>query len=143
YFNVYGPGEAHKGKFASMVYQLAQQMKAGKRPRVFTAGEQKRDFVSVEDVIQANLLAMKVDHPPLAANFNVGSGAAHSFNQVIAALNTTLGTNLYPEYFPNPYSFTQDHTEADLAETRKVLGYNPKYSTIAAGVAAFRESGAL
>jgi ADP-L-glycero-D-manno-heptose 6-epimerase len=143
YFNVYGPGEAHKGKFASMVYQLAQQMKAGKRPRVFTAGEQKRDFVSIEDVIQANLLAMEVDHPPLAAVFNVGCGRAHSFNQVIAGLNAALGTKLEPEYFPNPYNFTQDHTEADVSESAKVLGYKPRYDDVAAGIRAYKESGAL
>src|SRR6185312_10814803 len=60
YFNVYGPGEAHKGKFASMIWQLSLQMRAGKRPRVFSAGDQKRDFVSIEDVVDANLLAMNV-----------------------------------------------------------------------------------
>ncbi len=87
YFNVYGGGEAHKGKFASMIYQLAQQMKAGKNPRAFKGGEQKRDFVSIEDVLQANLLAMSVDHPPRAAVFNVGCGKAQSFNDVIAGLN--------------------------------------------------------
>jgi hypothetical protein len=50
YFNVYGPCEAHKGVPASMIYHLAQQMKAGKRPRIFKHGEQKRDFVYVKDV---------------------------------------------------------------------------------------------
>ncbi len=143
YFNVYGAGETHKGKFASMVYQLAQQMKAGKRPRVFTAGEQKRDFVSIEDVIQANLLAMQVDHPPLAAVFNVGCGKPHSFNDVIRGLNSALGLKLEPEYFENPYSFTQDHTEADLTESIKVLGYKPKFADITAGIKAYQQSGAL
>ena len=55
YFNVYGPGEQHKGKFASMIHQLAIQMRAGKRPRIFADGEQKRDFVYIDDVLQANL----------------------------------------------------------------------------------------
>ena len=45
YFNVFGPREAHKDKFASMIYQLAQQMKAGKKPRIFTDGEQKREWI--------------------------------------------------------------------------------------------------
>ena len=137
YFNVYGPGEGHKGKFASMIWQLSLQMKAGRRPRVFRAGEQKRDFVSIEDVIQANLLAMKVDHPPLAAVFNVGCGRAASFNEVIAALNGALGTKLEPDYFENPYAFFQKHTEADISETSRVLGYKPKYADIAAGISAY------
>jgi ADP-L-glycero-D-manno-heptose 6-epimerase len=135
YFNVYGPGEAHKGKFASMIWQLSLQMKAGKKPRVFTPGDQKRDFVSIEDVVEANLLAMKIDHPPLAAVFNVGCGKPHSFNQVIAGLNAALKTKLETEYFENPYSFFQNHTEADITETRKVLGYKPKFSSIAEGIA--------
>ncbi len=143
YFNVYGPGEGHKGKFASMIYQLAQQMKAGKRPRIFRAGEQKRDFVSIEDVVAVNLLAMKVDHPPLAAVFNVGCGKAHTFNEVIAGLNAALGTKFDPEYFENPYAFFQNHTEADISDTMKVLGYKPRFTDIGAGIQAYRESGAL
>jgi ADP-L-glycero-D-manno-heptose 6-epimerase len=126
-----------------MILQLAQQMKAGKRPRIFTDGNQKRDFVSIEDVIQANLLAMEVDHPPLAATFNVGSGAAHTFNAVVAGLNKALGTNLQPEYIDNPYAFFQNHTEADISETRNLLGYNPTYTDVAAGIQAYQSAGAL
>jgi ADP-L-glycero-D-manno-heptose 6-epimerase len=137
YFNVYGPGEQHKGKFASMIWQLSRQMVAGKRPRVFRAGEQKRDFVSIEDVVEVNLLAMTADHPPLAAVFNVGCGKAHTFNAVIAGLNRALGTNLEPEYFENPYAFFQNHTEADISETVRVLGYKPRFSDVAEGIGAY------
>src|SRR5207248_4810955 len=84
YFNVYGPGEAHKGKFASMIHQLAKQMRGGKRPRIFTAGEQKRDFVHVDDVVQANLKALE---GKASGVFNVGCGAAFTFNQVVSELN--------------------------------------------------------
>lgn len=143
YFNVYGPGESHKGKFASMIYQLAQQMKAGKNPRVFKAGGQMRDFVSIEDVVQANILAMKADHPPLAASFNVGCGKPHTFNDVIHGLNKALGTHLETEYFENPYAFFQNHTEADISETHQVLGYKPKFSSLTAGIKAYKESGWL
>jgi ADP-L-glycero-D-manno-heptose 6-epimerase len=143
YFNVYGAGEGHKGKFASMIFQLAQQMKAGKKPRVFTAGEQKRDFVAIEDVVQANLLAMMVDHPPLAAVFNVGCGKAQSFNDVIAGVNGALGTKLTTEYFENPYTFFQNHTEADISETARVLGYKPQFQEVAPGIRAYQASGAL
>ena len=139
YFNVYGPGEDHKGKFASMIHQLAKQMRAGRRPRLFTAGEQKRDFVYVEDVVQANLRAMEA---PASGVFNVGCGRAFTFNQVVAELNRALGTELTPEYFENPYSFTQDWTEADVSESRRALGYEPKYD-LAAGVRAYAESGRL
>jgi ADP-L-glycero-D-manno-heptose 6-epimerase len=139
YFNVYGPGENHKGKFASMIHQLAKQMRAGKRPRVFTAGEQRRDFVYVEDVIQANLKALNAAR---GGAFNVGSGKSWSFNQVIAELNRAMKTNLAPDYFENPYSFTQDWTEADLTESRSVLDYEPKFD-LARGIDAYLKSGKL
>jgi ADP-L-glycero-D-manno-heptose 6-epimerase len=139
YFNVYGPGEDHKGKFASMIHQLAKQMRAGKRPRVFTAGEQKRDFVYVDDVLQANLKALQAK---AGGVFNVGCGGAFTFNQVVAELNAVLGTDLLPDYFPNPYNFTQDWTEANVTESRRGLGYEPKYD-LKRGVAAYYESGKL
>jgi ADP-L-glycero-D-manno-heptose 6-epimerase len=139
YFNVYGPGEDHKGKFASMIHQLAKQMRAGKRPRIFTAGEQKRDFVYVEDVVQANLKAMTAK---VGGSFNVGCGGAFSFNEVVAELNRVLGTDLPPEYFENPYSFTQDWTEANVGESRKAIGYEPRFD-LKRGVEAYAESGRL
>lgn len=139
YFNVYGQGEDHKGKFASMIHQLAKQMRAGNRPRVFTAGEQKRDFVHVNDVVQANLKAMKVGESGI---FNVGSGNATSFNEVIAELNRVLKTDLQPDYFENPYGFTQDLTQADLTRSNQVLDYHPEYD-IAKGIDAYFESGTL
>jgi ADP-L-glycero-D-manno-heptose 6-epimerase len=139
YFNVYGPGEDHKGKFASMIHQLARQMRAGKRPRVFTAGEQKRDFVYVDDVVQANLKALQAK---TGGVFNVGCGGAFTFNQVVAELNGVLGTDLPPDYFPNPYSFTQDWTEANVSESRRAIGYEPKYD-LKRGIAAYHESGKL
>jgi ADP-L-glycero-D-manno-heptose 6-epimerase len=139
YFNVYGPGEDHKGRFASMIHQLAKQMRAGKRPRVFTAGEQRRDFVYVGDVVQANIKAMEYTRGGV---FNVGSGKSWTFNQVVAELNRALKTNLAPEYFENPYSFTQDWTEADLTESRRCLGYEPKFD-LARGIDAYLATGKL
>ncbi len=125
YFNVYGPGESHKGKFASMVYQLAVKMAKGQKPRLFKWGEQKRDFVYIKDVVEANLLALEKD---VSGIFNVGFGKARTFNELVQILNKVLGTDLEIEYFDNPYSFYQNHTEADLTKSRSILGYSPKWS---------------
>lgn len=141
YTNAYGPREAHKGKLASMIHQLATQMRAGHRPRVFTAGQQRRDFVYIADVVSANRLALNLDAAG-AHVFNVGAGTSYSFNDLIAQLNRVLGTSLAPDYFPNPYSFTQDHTEADLTLARSVLGYHPAY-TLEKGINAYHASGKL
>jgi ADP-L-glycero-D-manno-heptose 6-epimerase len=127
YFNVYGPQEAHKQAAASMIYQLYRQMKAGRRPRVFKFGEQKRDFVYVKDVVAFTMQALAA---PRSAVYNCGSGQAFSFNEIIAELNQNLGTTLEPDYFDNPYSFYQPHTEADLTLSRMELNYSPQYPPV-------------
>lgn len=124
YFNVYGPREVHKKAAASMIYQLYSQMKAGKRPRVFKHGEQRRDFVYVKDVVKMTISALNA---PKSGVYNCGSGVAFSFNEVIAELNKNLGTSLEPDYFDNPYSFYQPHTEADLTAAKNDLKYLPDY----------------
>ena len=126
YFNVFGPCEEYKGNAASMITQLAQQMKSGKRPRVFKYGEQKRDFVYVKDVVAANLLAFQSGKNGIA---NLGTGRATSFNEVIETLNQVLRFSYEPDYFDNPYSFHQEHTEADLSFAKQLLGYHPHYTT--------------
>ena len=123
FFNVYGPGEAHKGASASMIYQLALQMRQGRRPRIFKNGEQRRDFVHVDDVVDALVLAAERGKN---AVYNVGSGRGRSFNAVVRALNAALGTSFEPDYFDNPYDFYQTFTEADLTRSKRDLGYNPK-----------------
>ncbi len=113
YFNVYGPREAHKGMPASMILHLSRQMKEGKRPRIFKHGEQKRDFVYVKDIVQGTLLALEAKESGI---YNLGSGKARSFNELIAVLNKSLGTDFEPEYFDNPHAHYQNHTEADLTQ---------------------------
>jgi len=125
YFNVYGPGEAHKGRTASMILQLYNQIKAGNQPRLFKHGEQQRDFVYIRDVIDANLAALDA---PRSGVCNVGSGKARCFNDLVLNLETLLNTKLEVEYFDNPYDFYQNHTEAEMGATRDLLGWEPKWS---------------
>lgn len=124
YFNVYGPREAHKGVPASMVYHLAQQMRAGQRPRIFKHGEQRRDFVYVKDVVEGTIRALDAGKSGI---YNLGSGQARSFNELIFILNRVLQTNLQPEYFDNPHAHYQNFTQADLSRVREALGYEPRY----------------
>lgn len=125
YFNVFGPGEAHKGKFASMIYQLYLQMREGKNPRVFKWGEQGRDHVYVKDVVEANILALSAEHSGVV---NVGTGLETSFNDIIETLNKALHLQMVPDYFDNPYDFYQNHTRASIDATRVLLGYVPRFS---------------
>jgi ADP-L-glycero-D-manno-heptose 6-epimerase len=125
YFNVYGPREAHKGVPASMVYHLAQQMKAGRRPRIFKHGEQKRDFVYVQDAVEASIRALAAKTSGI---HNLGTGKARSFNELIDVLNKCLATNFEPEYFDNPHAHYQNFTQADITSLRSGLGYEPRFS---------------
>jgi ADP-L-glycero-D-manno-heptose 6-epimerase len=131
YFNVYGPRETHKGVPASMIFHLAHQIRDGKRPRLFKFGEQTRDHVYVKDIVAGTMLAM--EKGAAGGIYNLGSGHARSFNDVVAAVNAALGKHAEPEYIDNPYSGYQHHTEADLAHSKKVLGYKPAW-TLEAGV---------
>ncbi len=124
YFNVYGPREAHKGVPASMVYHLAQQIKAGQRPRIFKQGEQKRDFVYVKDVVEGSILALEAGESGI---YNLGCGQARSFNELVDILNKCLGTRLVADYIDNPHAHYQNFTEADLDKVRSALGYQPQF----------------
>ncbi len=125
YFNVFGPHESHKGRPASMIFHLANQMKAGQRPKIFKYGEQKRDHIYVRDCVRATLLARSAP----SGVYNVGTGISTSFNDLIRILNEVLGTSLQPEYIDNPYAGTyQEHTQADTSKAKKELGFVASYS---------------
>jgi ADP-L-glycero-D-manno-heptose 6-epimerase len=135
YFNVFGPGESKKGHMASMVYQLAVGMLAGKPPRVFRDGTQARDQVYVDDVVACTLAGagIGVSARPRSGVYNVGSGAATSFNQIIASLREELGIpeserpTDYIEMSDQVRSFYQDFTQADMSETQAGLGWSPAW----------------
>ena len=124
YFNVFGPGEENKKHMASMAHKLAKEMLSGQRPRIFRDGEQARDQVSVRDVVGATVAASTSGIKP--GIYNVGSGQATTFNQIIAALNEALGTDFKPDYFDNPFPFYQEYTCADLTQSKGGLGWMPQ-----------------
>jgi ADP-L-glycero-D-manno-heptose 6-epimerase len=139
YFNVFGPGEGRKGKMASMVWQLAQQVLAGERPRLFTDGSQARDQVYVDDVVDCTLAAAGLGKKaPRPGVYNLGSGVATSFNQMADAVRAAVGLNEQErptEYFDMPAdvrAFYQDYTCADMSETTKGLGWKPRHEPGAA-----------
>lgn len=139
YCNVYGPGERRKGERATMIYQLARQMKAG-RPRIFKWGEQKRDYIYVKDVVRANILALRAKESCIV---NCGFGQATSFNDIIKILNAELGLEREPEYIDNPYAARyQNFTQCDMSLAKKKLGFVPEFD-IGRGIKDYYESGFL
>ncbi len=131
YFNVFGPGESRKGKMASMVFQLAQQVIAGKSPRLFADGSQARDQVYVDDVVSATLLAADSGAEP--GIYNCGSGIATSFSDMAGAVREGVGvsaTDRPTDYFDMPAeirAFYQEYTCADLKRTKKALNWAPAH----------------
>jgi ADP-L-glycero-D-manno-heptose 6-epimerase len=135
YFNVYGAREFFKNKTSSMVVQFGHQLLSGKNPKLFENSDQiLRDFIYIEDIIQANILAAA---PRESGVFNVGTGKARSFQSMVDILQRELGTSYVCEYVPNPYiGRYQFHTEADIQTTRECLGYEPRFS-FEEGIAAY------
>jgi len=126
YFNVYGKNEFFKNSTASMVLQFGHQILAGKNPRLFEDSDKiLRDFIYIEDIIQANIKAMQ---PKQSGIYNVGTGKARSFQDIVDILQKELKTELTCEYIPNPFIGSyQFHTEADVESTKEALGYAPAY----------------
>ena len=129
YCNVYGPGEHHKGHRASMIHQLIKTMLAGKAPRLFKHGHQMRDWVHVNDVVQANVKAASASTFQDAV-VNIGSGGCTSFLVLVGNINAALGTRIEPEWIDNPFEGTyQDHTQCDITLARTLLGFEPEFGS--------------
>ncbi len=126
YFNVYGAREYFKNSTASMVLQFGHQLLAGKNPRLFEGSDKiLRDFIYIEDIVQANIKAM---HPKKSGVYNVGTGKARSFQDIVDILQRELGTSAVCEYIPNPFVGSyQFFTQAEIADTKEQLGYEPAY----------------
>ena len=154
YFNVYGPNEWHTGRMASVAWHFFNQYAAERRVRPFVGsggygdGEQRRDFVSVEDVVKVNLYFL--DHPEVSGIFNVGTGRAQSFNDVaLATINACRQAQGEPplaldaarsqgliEYAPFPDALKgkyQNFTQADVGALRR-SGYSAAFLTVEEGV---------
>ena len=157
YFNVYGDREQHKGRMASVAYHFFNQYRAEGHVRLFEGsggygnGEQRRDFVSIEDVIKVNLFFLV--NGGQSGIFNCGTGAAQSFNDVaVATVNGCRAAAGEPalslgdlqgkgviRYIPFPGDLKgkyQSYTQADLTALR-TAGYQKPFLTVEQGVARY------
>ena len=126
YFSVYqgfGGNEAHKGGYANTVSQFADAIAREESPVVFGDGTQTRDFLHVEDAARATEL---VADEQLSGVYNVGTGEAYSFNEMIDLLNGALGTEVDPEYVDVPYDDYVYHTRADISKLEAATGWEPR-----------------
>jgi ADP-L-glycero-D-manno-heptose 6-epimerase len=145
YFNVYGPREEHKGRMASVVFQLYRQLAERGVVRLFVGtggyadGEQRRDFIHVDDVVRVNRFF--AEGPARHGIVNCGTGRSRSFNDVARALIRAHGAG-YIEYIPLPPGLEehyQSFTEADLGGLHR-LGYGALFTDVEEGVAHYYEA---
>lgn len=157
YFNVYGPRESHKGRMASVAFHFFNQYRATGKIKIFEGndgyanGEQRRDFVSIEDVIKVNLHFL--DNESVSGIFNLGTGRSQTFNDVaVASLNSCRALDGEPtlslvdmlkqglvEYIPFPDALKgkyQSFTQADLTNLRSA-GYGEPLLTVEEGVSRY------
>ena len=142
YFNVYGPGEEHKGPMASVAWHFDRQIGESGECRLFEGsdgyddGEQRRDFVYVGDVVKANIWAL--EQRPAGGIYNLGTGRSQPFNDVADAVIRYRGRGT-KRYIPFPEGLRgayQSFTEADLTALRRA-GYESEFATVEQGVDAY------
>lgn len=140
YFNVYGPQESHKGKMASIFYQIYKRMKLGGGPRLFKGtdgyrdGEQKRDFIYVKDVAKINLWCF--ENPVDSGIYNCGTGHAHTFNDVGKAMIESMHSGMKITYCDFPDELRgkyQSYTEADMKKLT-AAGYKDGFTNFVIAV---------
>lgn len=126
YTNVYGTYELFKKRQSSMIIQIIQKIHKNERPVLFKDGNQERDWVYVNDVIDANILASKYDKTDI---FNIGSGNVISFNAIVSLINKKMNKSIFPEYsdcqFKDSY---QNKTAISMEKSLSRLRYSPNYS---------------
>lgn len=123
----YGGAEEHKGKYANVIAQFADDIANNKSPVLYGDGSQTRDFTHVDDIVNGLVLAAKHE---LDGVYNLGTGHAYNFNTVVELINDKLGTNIRPEYVENPIPedvYVHD-TCADSSRIREETGWEPSIS---------------
>jgi UDP-glucose 4-epimerase len=108
------------------IIPIITDMAKGKSPEIYGDGKQTRDLTYVDDIVQANLLAMESDKK--FGLYNVGTGIETSFNQIIDILNKHLGTSIKATYLNNPIKNYVYRTLADISLATQELGYKPKWT---------------
>jgi dTDP-L-rhamnose 4-epimerase len=137
YQNVYGPGQSLKNPYTGILSIFSTLIRKGQEINIFEDGLESRDFVFIDDVVEATFLGST--HPDAAGGvFNVGSGVATTVNDVVAALFSAFGTEVPTRVSGNYRLGDIRHNVADTSRLRDTLGFTPRVS-FPDGVARFVE----
>ncbi len=125
FFNIYGTRQALSNPYTGVAAVFASRMLNNQAPLIFEDGEQQRDFVSIHDIVQANLLAM--DSPASDGEvINVGGGVPITIRRVAEILARSLGRKVEPVVTNKYRAGDIRHCYADISKARKLLGYEPR-----------------
>ena len=124
YFNIFGPRQDPSSPYSGVISLFATKMAAGGRPLIYGDGGQTRDFTYVANAVAANMLAMRSEAPLGGEALNVGTGRRVSLLDLVEALNVAFGTAIEPEFLEERAGDVR-HSQADLTEIRRALGYEP------------------
>lgn len=125
YFNVFGPGQEPDSFYAAVIPKFIALMSDGKRPTIYGDGTNTRDFIYVDNVVEANLLACRCPWPGNPEIMNIGSGEGTSLNQLVGMINSVLKTEIHPIY-DKPRKGDIKHSVADITKARQWLNFDPK-----------------
>jgi UDP-glucose 4-epimerase len=121
YFNVYGPRMDIHGKYTEVLIRWMERISTGQAPLIFGDGEQTMDFIYIDDIARANLLALQSDHNDEV--FNVASGAETSLNELAATLAKVMGSSLAPEHGPERSVNPVPRRLASTEKAERLLGF--------------------
>jgi UDP-glucose 4-epimerase len=125
YFNTYGPNQTPT-PYVGVITIFIQRLLAGEPPGIFGDGEQRRDFIHVDDIVAANLAALEAPREAVTGRvFNVGTGHATSVNEIAAGLIAVLAPGMRPEHLP-PQAGEMRNAIADPSAIRRALGWVPR-----------------
>ena len=122
YFNIFGPRQDPSSPYSGVISIFVQRMAQGQCPIIYGDGSQTRDFTYVDNVVAANLAAMRYPGPLAGAVYNVGTGRRVSLLDLVGAINKILGTDLEPEFRPSRPGDVRD-SQAGLERIREKLNY--------------------
>ncbi len=123
YFNVFGPRQDPSSDYAAVIPKFISRMLKGERPVIYGDGGQTRDFVFVEDVARANLLA--ADSTAAGLALNIAAGQRYSLNDLVVILDELLGLDFQPVYEPARLGEVRD-SQADISLANRTIGYLPE-----------------
>jgi len=124
YFNIFGPRQDPNSIYSAVIPKFIDALLQGSPPIIFGDGEQSRDFTYIENVVQANLLAMSAEHLHGEA-INIACAERTSLNQLVNVLRKILGSKLSPVY-EEPRKGDVRHSLADIRKGKEILNYEPK-----------------